>query len=151
MEFFFLNKSQFELTKYSYQDFDNITRNFGYDQSKNESLHNYFDWNKLQHWTFKYEAYSSLELSELFGRTIIFKDSIFFIIRVLHHLPLIKVNAINLGGMVEDLCYETGMGWEAISGCGKYILEFTDSYEFKAKSNFEILPSTSPRIGSATT
>jgi len=140
VEFYFLDQSKFELTNYSYRDFDTITSKFGYEQAKNKLLHNYFDWTKLQHWAFRYEPYTDLELSELFKKTEIFKDSISFIVRLLHHLPLIQVNALNLSTMLEDLCYESGMGWEAISVCGKYIMEFTDSYEYMAKSNFEIFP-----------
>lgn len=138
MEFYFIDESKFELTTYSYQDFDVITSGFGYEQAKNESLHNYFDWTKLQHWDFRYEPYSALELLELFKRTKVFDEAVFFLIRLQSHLPLIQVNALNLGLMLEDLCYESGMGWEAVSVCGKYIMEFTDNYEYMAKCNFEI-------------
>jgi hypothetical protein len=138
MNFFFLDKNKFELTNYSYNDFDSIIKKFGYEQEKNESLHTYINWNKINHYSFKYESYSDSELMGLFQKSIVYDKDLFFIVRILHHLPLIKVNAVILGTMLEDLCYESGMGWEAISICGKYVIEFTDSYEYMAKSNFPL-------------
>lgn len=142
MEFFFIDQSKFELTDYSYKDFDVIISIFGYEQLKGGFLRQYFDWAKQKHWRFKYEAYNELELTELFKRTSIVNDSIMFFVRLTHQNPIIKVNAIHLAEMLDDLCHETGMGWEAISVCGKYILEFTDSYEYLTLSNFEILPNS---------
>ncbi|MFC4263661.1 hypothetical protein ACFOWM_12270 [Ferruginibacter yonginensis] len=43
--------------------------------------------------------------------------------------------------MLDDLNYETGMGWEAISTDGAYIMEFSDSFQRRAISNFQIIPS----------
>ncbi len=139
MEFYFIDASKFKLTDYSYEDFDTITKKFGYEQATDIYLHNYFDWSKLKHWSFIYERYSELELSELFTKNIVVQESILFLVRLKHNIPLIQISSTNLKDMLNDLCYETGMGWEAISVCGKYIMEFTDSYEYMAKSNFEIL------------
>jgi hypothetical protein len=139
MEFFFIDSSKFELTDYSYEYFDSITDEFGYKQAHDIYLHNYFDWTKVKHWAFMYEPYNELELSELFKKTIVVRESISFLIRLKHNTPLIRVNSNYLKDILKDLCFETGMGWEAISVCGKYIMEFTDSFEYMAKSNFQIL------------
>jgi hypothetical protein len=138
MDFHFLDQSKLVITNYAYNDFDTIVCNFGYKQEKNEQLHLYYDWNKIRHWGFCYESYSEIELKEAFMKTEVYKSSISFIVRLLHHLPLLEINAFNLSGMLEDLCYESGMGWEAISVCGKYIIEFTDNLEYMVKTNFEI-------------
>jgi hypothetical protein len=122
----------------SYKDFDSIINDFGYTQSKNGFLHNYFDWSKIEHWFFQYEVCSQSELHEIFANTEIINENVSFLVRLKHRLPLIQVTAENLVDMLEDLCYETGMGWEAVSSCGRYIIEFTDSYEYLAKCNFVI-------------
>jgi hypothetical protein len=139
-EFFFIDSSKLELTDYSYQDFDTITSLFGYQHAKDPDLHNYFDWSKLRHWTFVYEPFSDLQLSELFSKTIVVHEAISFLIRLNYNEPLIQIRSAYLKDMLGDLSHESGMGWEAISICGSYIMEFTDGYEYKAKSNFEILP-----------
>ena len=54
-------------------------------------------------------------------------------------IPIIEVDTKNLLDMLEDLTYESGMGWEAISTCGKYVIEFTDGYQRQAKCNFKII------------
>lgn len=146
MEFYFLDKSKIQLTDYPYQDFDKMVNGFGYQQATNIDLHNYFDWSKIDHWQFKYDLYDEFELCKVFKATPICDISISFIIRLQQHQPLIKVNAIDLAGMLDDLNYEVGMGWEGISECGKYIIEFTDKYQHNAISNFEILPNTKAGI-----
>jgi len=139
MEFNFLDNSKLEVTSYSYDDFDIITKSFGYELSNDLSLHNYFDWTRLKHWSFDFESYTESDLSNLFKKAEVVKERIVFFVRLLHHLPIVKVNSIALSEMLDDLTHESGMGWEAISTCGKYILEFTDGYEHMAKSNFKIL------------
>ncbi|HWK08032.1 MAG TPA: hypothetical protein VNS58_30595 [Puia sp.] len=129
-----------ELTTYSYEHFDVIIKDFGYEKEKNVDLHNYFDWANIRHWSFVYEPYSELELSKLFSKTIVVRESMNFLIRLKYNMPLIQVNSSYLKDMLSNLCFETGMGWEAISVCGKYIIEFTDGYEYLAKSNFKIRP-----------
>lgn len=137
--FYFLNESKFELTNYSYYEFDKIVSKFGYQQATDIDLHNYFDWSNIDHWQFKYDLYNEFELSKIFKAAPICDISVYFIIRLQQHQPLIKVNMVHLSEMLDDLNYEVGMGWEAISTCGKYVMEFTDNYEHKAISNFEIL------------
>jgi len=139
MDFNFIDQSKFVITNYSYSDFDNIVNRYGYQQEKNGFLHNYFDWKYLQHWAFDYQIFNEKDLSNLFMKSVVVKESVSFLIRLQSYQPLIQINSIDLAAMLDDFCRETGMGWEAVSLNGKYIMEFTDNFEHKAKSNFVIL------------
>jgi hypothetical protein len=140
--FYLIDTSKFDLTNYFYNDFDTIIAQYGYLESKDVNQHNYFDWSALKHWSFYYEPYSQEHLAEVFGRSIVAKESTIFLIRLKYNIPLIRVNSTLLKDMLLDMCYETGMGWEAISACGRYILEFTDGYQYLVKSHFEIAQDT---------
>lgn len=138
MNFFFISNYQFKVTTYSYNSFDDIIHNFGFKESLDLSQHNYFDWSKIDCWKFEYGNKTHLELESRFIKSEPYKMESPFLIRLKHNLPLIEVEATELAKMLEDLCYETGMGWEAISVNGQHILEFTDSFEYMVKSNFPI-------------
>ena len=92
--------------------------------------------------SFKYEIYTDSNLAFSLKNSIIAKNHLSFIVRLHHHQPLIQLKAADLIDMIDDLNFETGMGWESISVDGKYIMEFTDGYQNLAKSNFEIFPGT---------
>ncbi len=139
MEFNFIDKSKFSVTKYSYKDFDIIVDRYGYKEEKNGFLHTYFDWSEIKHWFLDYESYDEMELANCFKKSIVYAQSANFLIRLDHHQPLIEIKFDKLIESLDDLSHETGMGWEAISLDGKYIIEFTDGYEHLAKTNFEIL------------
>lgn len=142
MAFYIIDKYKFELTEYSFKDFDRLVLAFGYKIEKNGFLHLYFAWAEIKHWSFRHDLYSEFELTKMFKNSQPYKNSVNFIIRTKYNDPSIKVNSHELALMLEDLNDEIGMGWEAISECGMYILEFTDGYENMAKSNFEILPNS---------
>ena len=140
MEFYFIDKSKFIVTDYSYIYFDVLVKKHGFKIEKNDSLHNYFEWRSVLHWSFKYDAYEEENVCKLFSKSINLSAPLNFFVRLKSHLPLIKISYEELSNILFDLIHETGiMGWEAISEDGKYILEFTDAYEHLAKSNFQIL------------
>lgn len=138
MDFHFLDSSKISITNYSFYDFDGIIKKFGYKEEKNIELHKYFEWNNIEHWSFKYEHFSKEAISKMFKNSI--KNDSPFLIRIKPTLPLIQVAVIEFSEILDDLIHENGvMGWQAISTDGKYIIEFTDDYEHLAKSNFRIL------------
>jgi hypothetical protein len=137
-DFNFIDKSKVLISEFKYHDFTNIIKKFGYSEEKNGFLHTYFDWNKLVHWAFDFEVFDETELTELFKSSVVYRENVSFLIRLSHEQNLIQVQSVNLASMLYDLSYETGMGWEAISINGKYIIELTDGYQHKAISNFEI-------------
>lgn len=140
MEFYFIDVSKFSITNFSYLDFDKIVSEFGYNLEKNKSLHNYFEWGNIKHWSLDYNLHDEERLSKIVSKSLNLNNinSPFFI-RLKHHLPLIRIDTDKLISIFNDLYHENGdMGWEAISEDGRYILEVTDSYEHLVKSNFEI-------------
>jgi hypothetical protein len=139
MDFHFIDSSKISITNYGYKDFDSLTAQFGYKQETNVQLHLYFEWNNSEHWSLNHNLYGESELSALFAQSVPYKENVSFLIRLHHHQPLIKVQSIDLLNILDDLQDEVShMGWEAISIDGKYIFEFSDSYQHKLISNFKI-------------
>lgn len=139
IEYFFINKEDFKETEYEYSDFDNIVAQFGYRSEKKGSLHRYFEWNG-DYSIFKYNKCTNEQLRNTFIKTFVFQRNIEFYIRISTYKPLIQMSAQKLAVNFDNLCCENGdMGWEAISVCGKFILEFTDSYELCCYNNFRWL------------
>jgi hypothetical protein len=138
----FLNENKVWETGYHYSDFDLIVKNAGYFIEKNGFLHLFFDWSFLDHWSFNYELYSENQLKALFRKSQPYESNVKFLVRLSQGENLVEISSQNLAEMVDDLIHETGMGWEAISEDGNYIMEFTDDYQHKAISNFEILPNS---------
>ena len=136
MDFNFIDSSKIVSTNLSYKDFDSLVMRNGYVLEINGFLHNYFDWKSVQCWSLDYYEYSSEQLSTLFLKSKPYAEALSFFIRLHQGEPIIKINSKDLASMLEDLCFETGMGWEGISTDGKYIIEFTDSFEHLVKSNF---------------
>jgi hypothetical protein len=140
MHFFFLNSNAIQITAYSYGDFDQIIHKFGYALQKDASLHQYYDWAKIKYWKFGYEALDNHKMQTMFERSVVFPESEFYV-RLNNPGPIVKIASKAMASMLEDLNNETdGMGWEAISTDGKYILEFTDDSQYLAISNFLIDP-----------
>jgi hypothetical protein len=139
MSFYFLKEYQYTLTNYQYKDFDEIVKRFGYSECKNDSLHVYFDWSKLNHYQFPYELYEP-EIDSFLMKSSFYRHSN-LLIRTNHSHPLIEMTSQMVSKLWKKLCEETSyMGWEAISIDGRYILEFTDDYQHLALSNFKIHP-----------
>lgn len=140
MEFYFINPDKFKITNFSYDEFDEIVKKFGYKLERNLDLHAYFAWSEIRNSiSLNYILFSDTQLKSIFINSEAFNSQINYYVRLTYGKPIIEVESENLSDMLEDLSYETGMGWEAISTCGKYIIEFTDEYQHQAKCNFNIM------------
>ena len=142
MNFNFLNPNQISISKFNYRQFDEIVGQMGYEIEKDAFLYTFFSWKNMPHWAFDHEKIPSEVIKNSFLRSEACEENNIFYIRLTSDQPIIEVEANALAEMLEDLVFETGMGWEGISKNGKFILEFRDSYEHQARSNFEILPHT---------
>lgn len=137
-EYYFIDKYIFVESKFEYLFFDILVQKAGFSLNKNINEHYYYNWSLIHNTnTIKYSISPLEEIIRYYKEYKSLYGTLFYV-RVLHHLPLIIIEFNQLVDMIEDLKYETGMGWEAISVCGEYIIEFTDKYQSEIKINVDL-------------
>ena len=136
-EYNFIGNYKFIESKFEYSLFEILAVKSGYKLCKDLNQHYFYDWDNMaiESITVRYNLTSIHEIKKYYIDKFNNLKGVLFYVRVLHHLPLLIIEFSQLIEMFEDLKYETDMGWEAISICGNYIIEFTDKYKSEIKIN----------------